>query len=51
MQAEVLIAYVSRSGSTEDVAEAMGVAMEDAGVKVDVRPWRMWSRFPMTQRW
>lgn len=38
MQAEVLVAYVSRSGSTEDVAEAMGVAMEDAGVKVDVKP-------------
>jgi menaquinone-dependent protoporphyrinogen oxidase len=38
MQAEVLIAYVSRSGSTEDVAEAMGVTMEDAGVNVDVRP-------------
>ena len=38
MQAEVLIAYVSRSGSTEDVAEAMGVTMEDAGVNVDVKP-------------
>ena len=38
MQAEVLIAYVSRSGSTEDVAEAMGVTMEDAGVTVDVKP-------------
>lgn len=38
MQAEVLVAYVSRSGSTEDVAETMGLAMEDAGVKVDVKP-------------
>jgi menaquinone-dependent protoporphyrinogen oxidase len=38
MQLEVLIAYVSRSGSTEDVAEAMGVTMESAGVKVDVQP-------------
>jgi menaquinone-dependent protoporphyrinogen oxidase len=38
MQAEVLIAYVSRSGSTEDVAEAMGVAMEEAGIEVDVKP-------------
>jgi len=38
MQGEVLIAYVSRSGSTEDVAEAMGVAMEDAGVTVNVKP-------------
>ena len=38
MQPQVLIAYVSRSGSTEDVAEAMGVTMEDAGVTVDVKP-------------
>lgn len=38
MQPDVLIAYVSRSGSTEDVAEAIGVTMEDADVKVDVRP-------------
>ena len=38
MPADVLIAYVSRSGSTEDVAEAMGVTMEDAGVKVHVGP-------------
>jgi menaquinone-dependent protoporphyrinogen oxidase len=38
MQPEVLIAYISRSGSTEDVAEAMGVTMENAGVKVDVKP-------------
>jgi len=38
MQPEVLIAYVTRSGSTEDVAEAMGMTMEEAGVSVDVRP-------------
>ena len=38
MEEEVLIAYVSRSGSTEDVAEAMGLAMEDADVKVNVKP-------------
>ncbi len=38
MQPEVLIAYVSRSGSTEDVAEAMGVTMEGVGMKVEVKP-------------
>jgi menaquinone-dependent protoporphyrinogen oxidase len=38
MQPEVLIAYCSRSGSTEDVAEAMGVTMEGVGVTVDVKP-------------
>ena len=38
MQEQVLIAYVSRSGSTEDVAEAMGLTMEDVGVTVDVKP-------------
>lgn len=38
MQPKVLIAYVTRSGSTEDVAEAMGTTMEEAGVAVDVKP-------------
>ena len=38
MEEEVLIAYVSRSGSTEDVAEAMGLAMEGADVTVNVKP-------------
>src|SRR6185437_14149567 len=38
MEEEVLIAYVWRSGSTEDVAEAMGLAMEDAEVTVNVKP-------------
>jgi len=38
MRPEVLIAYVTRSGSTEDVAEAMGITMQDAGVGVDVKP-------------
>jgi menaquinone-dependent protoporphyrinogen oxidase len=38
MQPKVLIAYVTRSGSTEDVAEAMGTTMEEAGVLVDVKP-------------
>jgi menaquinone-dependent protoporphyrinogen oxidase len=38
MQPEMLIAYVTRSGSTEDVAEAMGTTLEEAGVRVDVKP-------------
>ena len=38
MQPKVLIAYVTRSGSTEDVAEAIGTTMEEAGVAVDVKP-------------
>ncbi|MGA7245245.1 MAG: flavodoxin domain-containing protein [Terracidiphilus sp.] len=38
MQPEVLIAYVTRSGSTEDVAEAMGLTMQEAGIPVDVKP-------------
>jgi menaquinone-dependent protoporphyrinogen oxidase len=38
MQPEVLIAYVTRSGSTEDVAEVMGTAMEETGISVDVKP-------------
>jgi menaquinone-dependent protoporphyrinogen oxidase len=38
MQPEVLIAYVTRSGSTEDVAEVIGTTMEEAGVSVDVKP-------------
>jgi menaquinone-dependent protoporphyrinogen oxidase len=38
MQPEILIAYVTRSGSTEDVAEAMGMTIHEAGVAVDVKP-------------
>jgi menaquinone-dependent protoporphyrinogen oxidase len=38
MQEEILIAYVSRGGSTEDVAEAIGMTMEAASMKVDVKP-------------
>ena len=51
MQAEVLIAYVSRSGSTEDVAEAMGVAMEEAGIEVDVKPVANVESIRTTLRW
>jgi menaquinone-dependent protoporphyrinogen oxidase len=38
MQPEVLIAYVTRSGSTEDMAEVIGLTMKEAGISVDVKP-------------
>lgn len=36
MQSSVLIAYATRGGSTAEVARAMGAAMQDAGVAVEV---------------
>ena len=38
MQSSVLIAYATRSGSTGEVAEAVGSAMEAAGVPAEVLP-------------
>jgi menaquinone-dependent protoporphyrinogen oxidase len=38
MHPKVLIAYVTRSGSTEDIAEAMGLTMQETGVSMDVKP-------------
>ncbi|HEY1575535.1 MAG TPA: flavodoxin domain-containing protein [Terracidiphilus sp.] len=38
MPAEVLIAYCTRSGSTAEVAQAMGETMRAAGVRADVKP-------------
>lgn len=38
MLPEMLIAYVTRSGSTAEVAEALGVGLREAGIKVDVQP-------------
>lgn len=37
MPAEVLIAYCTRSGSTREVAEAIGATMNEAGVTVAVK--------------
>lgn len=37
MRPEVLIAYCTRSGSTAEVAEAMGKTMRDAGLPVQVK--------------
>ena len=38
MKTEVLVAYCSRSGSTGEVAEAIGKTMKEAGLDVQVRP-------------
>jgi menaquinone-dependent protoporphyrinogen oxidase len=38
--AEVLIAYASIAGSTAEVAEAVGNAMKDQEIQIDVRPIR-----------
>lgn len=37
MAAHVLVAYSSRYGSTEEVAEAIGATLTEAGLNVDVR--------------
>lgn len=37
MSKRVLVAYASKSGSTTEIAEAIGQAMASAGVSVDVR--------------
>jgi menaquinone-dependent protoporphyrinogen oxidase len=38
MQSSVLIAYATRAGSTREVAEAIGAAMEEAGVAAEIMP-------------
>ncbi len=38
MKSEVLVAYCSRSGSTAEVAQAVGQTIEDAGLAVQVKP-------------
>jgi menaquinone-dependent protoporphyrinogen oxidase len=38
MLPEMLIAYVTRSGSTAEVAEALGVGLREAGLAVAVQP-------------
>jgi menaquinone-dependent protoporphyrinogen oxidase len=40
MPTPVLIAYATRSGSTAEVAEAIGTEMRAAGVQVEVMPMR-----------
>ena len=38
MLPEILIAYVTRSGSTAEVAGALGASLREAGVVVEVKP-------------
>ena len=38
MLPELLIAYVTRGGSTAEVAEALGVSLREAGILVQVEP-------------
>ena len=38
MLPEMLIAYVTRSGSTAEVAEALGESLREAGIKADALP-------------
>ena len=37
MSASILVAYATRSGSTQEVAEAIGTALGEAGFSVDVQ--------------
>jgi len=41
MLPELLITYVTRAGSTAEVAEAMGVNLRQAGVMVEVQPMHL----------
>jgi menaquinone-dependent protoporphyrinogen oxidase len=41
MPADILIAYATRSGSTAEVAEAVGATLRDAGLMTDVLPMRL----------
>lgn len=40
MPGRILVAYATRYGSTQEVAEAVGATMKDSGLEVDVRPMR-----------
>ncbi|MGB7536933.1 MAG: flavodoxin domain-containing protein [Anaerolineales bacterium] len=40
METRILVAYASRAGSTAGVADAIGHALAEKGVRVDVRPMR-----------
>lgn len=40
MSGSILVGYATRSGSTREVAEAIGAAFSDSGVDVDCQPMR-----------
>ena len=40
MSASVLVAYATRAGSTQEVAEAVASTLREAGITVDVQPLR-----------
>lgn len=40
MSASILVAYATRSGSTQEVAEAIAATLRERGLEVDIRPLR-----------
>jgi menaquinone-dependent protoporphyrinogen oxidase len=40
MSGSVLVAYATRSGSTQEVAEAVAATLRDKGLEVDLQPMR-----------
>jgi menaquinone-dependent protoporphyrinogen oxidase len=40
MQKKILIAYATRTGSTQEVAEAVAVTLRESGLEVDIQPMR-----------
>ena len=40
MSASVLVAYATRYGSTQEVAEAVAATLRERGLEVDIQPMR-----------
>ena len=45
MFAPVLVAYATRGGSTAEVAQAIGAALEESGLTAEVKPVSEVTRF------